>query len=47
MKRAEIRTRLMKMMATDVLSGLLAIYLASVLRFYVLNPFERLGVEIY
>ena len=47
MKRAEIRNRLMKMMATDMLSGLLAIYLASVLRFYVLNPFELLGVELY
>ena len=47
MKKAEFRNRLIKMMATDALSGLLAIYLASVLRFYLLNPFERLGVELY
>ena len=47
MKKFKVSGRLMKMIAADVFVGLIAIYCAAGLRFFEINPFERLGLELY
>lgn len=47
MEKFKVSGRLMKMIAADVFVGLIAIYCAAGLRFFEINPFERLGLELY
>ena len=47
MKRVEVTGRLMRMIAADLLVGLIAVYCAALVRFFEVNPFERLGPELY
>lgn len=47
MNRVEVAGRLIRMIATDLLVGLVAFYCAALLRFFEINPLDRLGPELY